>query len=101
MEPSQQIRDEGTRTSPTHSGHENRVKLDDEDTLCLPIRLHTKSVEALQHGKHEASTNSASEDNPTIGQRLSIHRRGEKTQWKDNLRIDCRKYHVRNGGDST
>ena len=31
--------------------------------------------------------NSASDDNPTFRQRLSIHRRGEKAQWKDTLHI--------------
>ena len=46
-EPSRQIRDEGTRTSPTHSGHADREKSDDEDALALPVGLHTKGVEAL------------------------------------------------------
>ena len=72
-----------------------------EDTLALPVRLHTKDVEARQHGKCEANINSTSDDNPTIGKRLSIYRRGEKAKWKDTLGISNRKYHVHNGSDPT
>ena len=66
MEPSQQIHDEGTRTSLKHSGNADRAKSDNEDTLALPVRLHTKSVEAFQHGECKVSINSASYENPTI-----------------------------------
>ena len=100
-DPSQQICNEGTRISLTHIGHADRAKLDNKDPPTLLVRLHTKGVEALQHGECEANINSASPVNPTIGQRLSIHRRGEKAQWKDTLCIGRRKYHVRNGGEQT
>ena len=100
-EPSRQIRDERTQTSPTHFGREDIAKLYIKDTLALPIRLNTQGTEVLQHGKREASIYSTSDDNPTIGQRLSIYRRGEKAKWKDTLRISSTKYHVRNGGDPT
>ena len=40
-EPSRQIRDEGTWTSPPHSGHEDRAKSEVKNTMALPIRLHT------------------------------------------------------------
>ena len=63
------------------------------------LRLHVKGVEALQHAECEASINSISDDNPTIRQRLSLNREGEKDNWKDTLHIGNRKYHVRNGGD--
>ena len=81
--------------------HEDRAKSEDKDTSALPVRLLTKGVEVLQHGELEANINPASDNNPNIGQRLSFHRRGEKAQWKDTLHISRRKYHVRNGGDST
>ena len=93
------IRNGGARTSPIHSGYVDRAKSDDEDSSALPIRLHTKGVEALQHGERETSINSTSDENLTIGQRLSIHRGGEEAKWKDTLYIGHRKYHVRNGGD--
>ena len=86
---------------PTHTGYASTAKPEVKNTPTLPIRLHTKGGYALQHGEHEANTNSTSNDNPTIRQRLSFHRRGEKAQWKYTLRIGCRKYHVRFGGDLT
>ena len=72
---------------PDTFGYADRAKSEDKDTPALPVRLHTKGVEALQHGECEANTNSTSGDNPTIGQRLSIHRRGEKAKQKDTLCI--------------
>ena len=95
-EPSIQIRDEGTRTSPTHSGHADRTKSEDENSPALSVQLHTKDVEALHYGECKANINSTSDDNPTIEQRLSIYGRGEKGKWKHTLLIDNRKYHVPN-----
>ena len=86
-EPSWKICNEGTQKRPTHIGYVNRAKSNNEDPPALPIWLRTKGVEALQHGECKASMNSASDDNPTFRQRLSIHKREEKAQWKDTLHI--------------
>ena len=50
--------------------------------------------EAFQHGEHEANINSTSNVNLTIGQRIYIHKRVEKAQSKNTLRIGHSKYHV-------
>ena len=100
-EPSWNICNAGTRTSPTNIGYADRVQSEDNDTSALLVQLHTKGFEVLQHGEYEANTNPTSYDNLTIEQRLSTHRRGEKEKWKDTLYIGRRKYHVRNDGDLT
>ena len=74
----QQIHDEATRTSPTHTRHEDRAKSDDQDSLILLVRLYLEDAEALQHGECEASTNTTSDIDFTIRQRLSFNGQGER-----------------------
>ena len=61
-----------------------RIERNRTDSPTLPVRLHLQSVEALQQGECEANTNTASDVNSTIGQRLSFDWWRERAQWKDN-----------------
>ena len=73
----------------------------DEDIYMSKPTGFSATGEALQHGEHEAKTNSTTKENLTNGQTLSIQRRGEKAKWKYTLVIGRKNYHLRNGGDST
>ena len=57
MATSREVLDEGARRGPTYIGHEDRAKSDEENSLALPIGIHSEGVEALQHGQCKASSN--------------------------------------------